>query len=209
MKSLSLIFLISFSAGTAQSAPKPELPTSKTVAPVTQAKAENQNQLTPVESVLKAEDIAHIVVKTDRPLAENFKLKDLSGKEHSLSNFKGKVVVVSFWATWCKPCLRELSFLKKLKAKHPNKLEVLAVATDGPNTASRIRPVSIQKKLTMPILLDADGSVMASMNARGILPQSNYIDYEGRLAYSHDGFVAGDEVIITSAIETLLKEQQP
>ena len=138
---------------------------------------------------------------------ENFRLKDLSGKEYSLTDFQGKVVVISFWATWCKPCLRELKFLKALKAKHPNKLEVLAVATDGPNTASRIRPVSIQKRLTMPILLDADGSVMASMNARGILPQSNYLDYEGKLAYAHDGFVAGDEEIITSTIEALLKEK--
>jgi thiol-disulfide isomerase/thioredoxin len=151
----------------------------------------------------------HLSPKSERPTAENFRLKDLAGKTHRLTDFKGKVVVVSFWATWCKPCLRELSFLKKLKAKHPNKLEILAVATDGPNTASRIRPVSVQKKLTMPILLDSDGAVMASMNARGILPQSNYIDFGGQLAYAHDGFVAGDEAVLTQVIEALLKEKQP
>ncbi len=61
----------------------------------------------------------------------------------------------------------------------------------------------------MPILLDSDGAVMASMNARGILPQSNYIDFGGKLAYAHDGFVAGDEAVLTQVIEALLKEKQP
>ena len=151
----------------------------------------------------------HVAPVEKRPTVKNFRLKDLKGKTRSLKEFKGKVVVVSFWATWCKPCIRELSFLKKVKAKHPDRLEILAVATDGPNTASRIRPVSIQKRLTMPVLLDADGSVMASMNSRGILPQSNYIDTRGNLAYSHEGFVAGDEVVISNVIEALLKEKAP
>ena len=156
-----------------------------------------------------AGDSSHVAPIEKRPAVKNFRLKDLKGKTRSLKEFKGKVVVISFWATWCKPCIRELSFLKKVKAKHPDRLEILAVATDGPNTASRIRPVSIQKRLTMPVLLDADGSVMASMNSRGILPQSNYVDMQGNLAYSHEGFVAGDEVVISNVIEALLKEKAP
>jgi len=204
MKLLTLIALSFFITMTVHAAPTTPVPTD---APATEtADSVKGAENVPVK---KVEENTHLTMKADRPSVENFRLKDLSGKEHNLTNFQGKVVVISFWATWCKPCLRELKFLKTLKAKHPNKLEVLAVATDGPNTASRIRPVSIQKKLTMPILLDADGSVMASMNARGILPQSNYLDYQGKLAYAHDGFVAGDEEIITSAIEALLKEKQP
>ena len=89
----------------------------------------------------------------------------------------------------------------------PNKLEILAIATDGPNTASRIRPTAKRKKLTMPILLDSDGAVMASMNARGILPQSNYIDVKGNLAYTHTGFVSGDEDTIKDVITKLLSEK--
>ena len=202
MKAISLFSFSFLLTATAQAAPTNEKPPAAPVADtVIKAKIANSTQPEKVGTT------THLTIKADRPSVENFRLKDLSGKEYSLTDFQGKVVVISFWATWCKPCLRELKFLKALKAKHPNKLEVLAVATDGPNTASRIRPVSIQKRLTMPILLDADGSVMASMNARGILPQSNYLDYEGKLAYAHDGFVAGDEEIITSTIEALLKEK--
>ena len=150
---------------------------------------------------------AAVISISERSAAENFKLSDLKGNPHRLSDYKGKVVVISFWATWCKPCLRELTFLKSLKAQHPGKLEILAIATDGPNTASRIRPTVKRKKLTMPVLLDSDGSVMASMNSRGILPQSNYIDKQGKLAYAHTGFVSGDEEIIEKAILKLLGEK--
>ena len=142
-----------------------------------------------------------------RASVEDFSLKDLRGKTHRISNYKGKVIVISLWATWCKPCIRELKYLKTLKAAHPEKLEILAIATDGPNTAARIRPVSKRSKLTMPVLLDSDGAVMGALNSRGILPHSTYIDAKGKVAYAHSGFVAGDEVIIKDVVTTLLKEK--
>ena len=150
---------------------------------------------------------APISPQDKRAAVEDFSLKDLKGKSHRVSDYKGKVVVVSLWATWCKPCLRELKFLKKLKAVHPGKLEILAVATDGPNTASRIRPVAKRSKLTMPVLLDSDGAVMGALNSRAILPHSTYIDQKGKVAYSHSGFVAGDEEVISEVIGALLKEK--
>ena len=150
---------------------------------------------------------APIMPQNKRSTVEDFSLKDLRGKTHRVSDYKGKVVVVSLWATWCKPCLRELKFLKKVKATNPDKLEILAVATDGPNTASRIRPVAKRSKLTMPVLLDSDGAVMGALNSRAILPHSTYIDQKGNVAYSHSGFVAGDEDVILDVINALLKEK--
>lgn len=150
---------------------------------------------------------APISAQGKRAAIEDFSLKDLKGKRHRVSDYKGKVVVVSLWATWCKPCLRELKFLKKLKTAHPGKLEILAVATDGPNTASRIRPVAKRSKLTMPVLLDSDGAVMGALNSRAILPHSTYVDQKGKVAYSHSGFVAGDEDVIFEVVSALLKEK--
>ena len=142
--------------------------------------------------------------RTDAP---DFVLQDLNGETKKLSDYKGKVVVISLWATWCKPCLLELSFLKKLWSKDKSKFEILAVATDGPNTSARIRPVVRQKKLNMPVLLDTEGRVMAGLNGQGILPFSAYVDRKGRIAYTHGGFVAGDQEDLARVIEQLVQEK--
>ena len=56
----------------------------------------------------------------------------------SLADYKGKVVIVSWWATWCKPCIMELKFLNKLAKKYPKDLVVIAIATDGSETQAAI-----------------------------------------------------------------------
>lgn len=148
-----------------------------------------------------------IAPTSKRSKVVDFALKDLKGKTHKITDYRGKVVVVSLWATWCKPCLRELKFLKKLKAQHPDKLEILAVATDSSNTASRIRPVAKRSKLTMPVLLDGDSTVLNALNSQGSLPHSTYVDAQGRVAYAHSGFIAGDEATIEKVITQLLGEK--
>jgi thiol-disulfide isomerase/thioredoxin len=178
---------------------------------------------TALHAEVKNQDASqHVMDINNRPQAENFNLRDIDGKRVSLRKFQGKTVVISFWATWCKPCLRELGFLQTLRSKYPHQLEILAIATDGPNTAAKIpaaveklkRKVQHQTKGTenafhMVTLHDEDGSVMAKWNPRGILPQSNYIDSKGRLAYAHEGFVAGDEEVIRKVIEGLIGEMKP
>ena len=141
-----------------------------------------------------------------RTQAPQFSLQMLNGDTFDFSSTKGKVVVVSFWASWCKPCIQELGFLKKIQAKHPNKLAVLAIATDDPNTISKVRMVVKNKKLTMPILLDQDGTVMGLLNPRGSLPFSVYVDKKGQVASEHDGFASGDEANLEKVIAALLAE---
>ncbi len=141
-----------------------------------------------------------------RPEAPEFSLRTLKGDTMSLAQTKGKVVIMSFWASWCKPCIQELGFLKALQAKHPERLLVLAISTDDPNTMSKVRTIVKRKKLTMPILLDQEGTVMGLLNPRGELPFSLYLDTAGRIASDHRGFKAGDESKIEQIVNTLLAE---
>ena len=142
-----------------------------------------------------------------RPQAADFTLKDLQGKRVKLSELRGQVVVVNFWATWCGPCLQELPFLEAdYRARAKDGLVVLAVATDGPETAARIHGVVRQRHLTMPVLHDAAGTVAARHNPRGATPFTIFIDRAGRVAATHEGYSAGDEKKHRSLIDALLAE---
>lgn len=141
-----------------------------------------------------------------RPPVPAFELDDLDGDSVSLSDFEGKVVVISFWATWCAPCLQELPFMQGFYEAHDGNLVVLAITTDGPDTISEVRNIVRRNRWTMPILLDLDGGVMAQLNPRGTQPFTMFIDRQGRLAHSHEGFASGDEVAHGETIEALLAE---
>lgn len=136
-----------------------------------------------------------------------FELDTLDGDSVTLADYEGKVVVISFWATWCGPCLQELPFMQGFYEEHgEDDFVVLAISTDAPDTVSEVRNIVRRNRFTMPILLDADGSVMAQLNPRGTQPFTMFIDRQGRLAHSHEGFSSGDEVAHGETIETLLAE---
>ena len=145
-------------------------------------------------------------VQSNRAQAPNFTLNTLKGEQASLTDVRGKAVVLSFWASWCKPCIQELGFLKKLAKKHSNDLVVFGIATDAPETIAGVRRIAKRKRLTMPILLDSEGSVMGNYNPRGVMPFSVYIDRQGRIHSEHEGFAAGDETKLTAVVEALIGE---
>ncbi|MEE2755269.1 MAG: TlpA disulfide reductase family protein [Myxococcota bacterium] len=142
----------------------------------------------------------------DRAQVSNFSLMTAQGEQFKFEQAKGKVVVLSFWASWCKPCIQELGFLQKLSKKLDGQFTVLAISTDDSNTIAAVRKIVRQKKLKMPVLLDQQGSVMSEYNPRGDLPYSVYVDKQGRIASTHQGFVSGDESKIEALIKTLIAE---
>ena len=113
---------------------------------------------------------------------------------------------MSFWASWCKPCIQELGYLKKLAAEYPKEMTVLAISTDAPNTLAGVRKIVKRKRLTMPVLLDSEGAVMNEINPRGTLPFSAYVDRKGQIGATHDGFASGDEAKIKKVVLALLAE---
>ena len=142
-----------------------------------------------------------------RSALPKFKLKDLKGKTVTPASLKGKVVVISFWATWCVPCKQELDFLEGVYKKEKDKgFEVLGIATDGPDTFSQIRGVVKRHRWTFPVLPDREGRATAALNPRAASPFSMYIDRQGRVAYDHEGFSRGDAPKIEARIKELLAE---
>ncbi|MBN1837952.1 MAG: TlpA family protein disulfide reductase [Spirochaetales bacterium] len=107
----------------------------------------------------------------------DFELPTLGGESRSLSSFKGKVVFLNFWATWCGPCRQEMPSMQRLYQRLKDKgLEVVAVNLQEDEKAVQ-RFVS-EHGLTFPILLDRSGRVGSTYGARSI-PMTYIVDREG------------------------------
>ena len=116
-------------------------------------------------------------VKLGEP-APNFQLRDLNGRLVTLSDLRGKVVLLNFWATWCGPCRVEMPAMEQLYRTFLRKdLEILAVSTDAQGAAVT-RPFQQENHLTFPILHDADYRVGLTYGARS-LPMTFMVDRQG------------------------------
>jgi thiol-disulfide isomerase/thioredoxin len=131
-----------------------------------------------------------------------FELEGLDGGHHSLGDYRGKVVVINFWASWCVPCLREMPSLQRLAEKFSDRpFEIVTINVAEPRNvvaASRER-----MKLDCTILLDPE---KATMNAWGVkvLPTSYLLDPEGRIRYQAVGPVDWETDAVYNAVEALL-----
>lgn len=161
-------------------------------------------------AALGAASAADLTPPAERSAVADFTLKDIKGNRVKLSDFKGKVVVINFWATWCGPCKQELPFLDQYQKELKDKgLEVLAISIDSPQTLSEVRVLAKRKRWKMSVLLDQDGSTLAALNPRGTPPFTIGVDRQGRAAFQHDGYASGDEVEMKKHIDALIAEQAP
>jgi cytochrome c biogenesis protein CcmG/thiol:disulfide interchange protein DsbE len=148
-------------------------------------------------------DPAHASVKDSatRKKAPEFALKDSSGKLVHLSDFKGKVVLLDFWATWCGPCNIEIPWFTEFERKYKDRgFEVLGVSMDDDGWTA-ISPFVAAKKINYRVLLgdDKTGDLYGSVEA---LPTSFVIDRDGRIASTHVGLSGKKE--FADEIERLL-----
>ena len=115
--------------------------------------------------------------------AYGFRFEDSSGKTHTLSGYKGKWVLVNFWATWCPPCRREMASLENLYQETKDKnVEVIAVNV-GEDTDTVFPFInSLDVIPTFAVLLDKDSSAMKRWKARS-LPTTYVVNAEGKVIY--------------------------
>lgn len=108
-------------------------------------------------------------------------LQDLAGRSHDLAQYRGKVVLVNFWATWCEPCRAEMPSMNRLRRSLEGQpFEVLAVNLAEP--VSRIEKFVASMPLGFPLLLDRDSAVAKAWKAR-VLPASYLVGADGRIRY--------------------------
>jgi peroxiredoxin len=128
-------------------------------------------------------------------------LRDASGTAHSLSDYRGKVVLVNFWATWCEPCRDELPALERLRASLAGKpFAVLGVQMRG--SARTAQDTADELKLRFPLLLDRDSKVSTAWGV-DILPSTFLIGPDGVIQKRHAGeWIEAD---VRRAVEALLR----
>ncbi len=127
-------------------------------------------------------------------------LKDLNGDNHSLKDYKNKIVVVSFWASWCRPCIEEMPSLVKLKEKYKEDLEILAV-----NVREEIEVINTFTKtmaINFPILKDTNSEITEAWKVY-VYPSNFIVDRTGKLKYAATGAMDWQEPEIEAVIDRL------
>lgn len=108
-------------------------------------------------------------------------LIDVDSKPVSLSEYKGKIVLLNFWATWCPPCVKEMPSMQRLKNHFADKpFEIVAINIGESSTAVSSFLFELDTELTFPILLDEEGMSYQTFGIRG-LPMTLLLDEEGGL----------------------------
>lgn len=137
--------------------------------------------------------------------AGDFSLRDINGKEVSLAQYKGQVVVMSFWATWCGPCKEEMPHLEAMYRAHKDEgLTVLSISIDDARSASRVKPYIKKMGYSFPVLLDRESKVIGSYNPPKTVPYTVVIDRNFEVAQKTAGYNPGDEETLETFVKSLL-----
>ena len=150
----------------------------------------------------------HAIAKASGPPLEPFSLKLASGGlyDAGAAMAEGKVLMISFWATWCGPCKTELERMAPVYDDLAGEgFEYLAVSADGPESVAEVRPYVRSCGYEFPVLLDTTGQILARYNPRGDLPFYILVNRKGEVVEEHQGFKPGDEVLLEEKVRSLLK----
>ena len=130
--------------------------------------------------------------------APDFTITDISGKQHKLSDYRGKNVMIIFWATWCGPCKKELPHLIALRnVVGEDKLSMLAISYISafpPETTEKVKSFAKQNKVNYTVF-SVDADVMPSpFNSVSAIPCSFFIDPEGKIKMATQGLLSLGEI---------------
>jgi len=155
---------------------------------------------------LPAPDLSHELTRLDKPAsAPDFTLENMDGEQVSLSDYRGKVVMLNFWATWCPPCRREIPSMESIyQDLGEDGFTVLAVNEfeDPDHVFAYTGQLSVDP--TFPVLFDRDSSVSQLFGVKG-LPTTILIDRQGRMVYRAVGGRDFDHAEVRDIVRSLLE----
>ena len=134
----------------------------------------------------------------------NVRLQDIDGntvQTGSISN-DGKPIIISFWATWCKPCLRELKAIHEVYPDWQDEtgVKMIIVSIDQAQVANRVKPLVDGFGWEYEVLLDPNGDFKRAMNVQNV-PHVFVLDGKGKIVYNHAGYTEGGEQDIYDALQ--------
>ena len=143
-------------------------------------------------------------MQKDMKAAPDFALKSVEGKIVKLSDFKGKVVVLDFWATWCPPCRKGIPDLIEIKKEYEKKgVEIIGISVDDKKTVEQVKSFVKDQKMNYPVLY-ADSKVTSDFGGVESIPTSVIIDKKGNIVNRYVGLYPKETY--TNEINKLLKK---
>jgi thiol-disulfide isomerase/thioredoxin len=130
---------------------------------------------------------------TGKPARLDFTLKDMNGADVTLASFKGKIILLNFWATWCGPCKAEIPSLIELQDEYRDDLVVLGFSVDDP--VDKIKPYAAQYKINYPLLVGKEREdVQDAFGPMFAIPVSVIIGRDGTIAKKHSGIATKAQI---------------
>lgn len=136
--------------------------------------------------------------------APDFTLKSTGGSNLRLSEHRGEVVLLNFWASWCGPCRQEMPLLNALQERY-SKLGFSVLGVNVDKDSALANKLLNDIPVSFPVLLDNTGSVSASYNVAS-MPTTVIIDRDGNMRYLHKGYKPGYELDYEQQIKELIRE---
>jgi peroxiredoxin len=142
-----------------------------------------------------------ITVQDDAP---DFTLKSLQGKNLRLHEYRGRVVLLNFWASWCGPCRQEMPLLDQIHKRYKDAgFAVVSVNVEGDPLPARA--LAQETGVSFPVLIDS-GQKVSELYELEAMPSSVLIDRDGVVRYIHRGYQPGDEAQYLKVVKQLIKE---
>lgn len=136
----------------------------------------------------------------------NITIADLQGKPVNIQEFAagGKITILSFWATWCAPCKRELDAIAELYPTWTGdyNTRLIAITIDNARALTQVKPLIQEKGWEFDVLVDSKQELQQALNFQAI-PQTFVVDTQGNIVYQHEGYTPGDEYELEKVIKEL------